>query len=276
MSDKKLLTESEIRRFMTLANIPSLGGKATLSEMAAPAMSAPEVKKEEAVYQEEAPTMEAEEEMEVGDLGAEEAPAAGGKEAEFEALVKKLAELVGVDVEVEAGEEEPEMEAGEEGEEGGEEGEEEEEMEEAYGGKEGEEMEEMYHKKELSESKLVDAVLARVTARLVAEAKKKKKMTPAEKMKAMKAAKAAKEKDKKKKLDEANAVAPKETKPSKEAPEGHGPGKTEHGVHKGDSKDQAWGSEKGGHEMKKVSAEAPHSTKKGTNLATLGGHKKVK
>ena len=97
-------------------------------------------------------------------------------------------------------------------------------------------------------------------------------MSAAEKMKAMKAAK-----DKKKKIEEANAPAPKSSSSNaSKTGKGHGPGKTEHGVHKGDVKDMAWGSEKGGHEMKPLTASGEHTVSHGktSKVTGQGGNKK--
>jgi hypothetical protein len=332
MSDKKLLTESEIRRFMTLANIPALGkqpvnemvgvggsqsedetkhGRGHLGSLAKSEAVHPEMKEEGYGEQEEAYKME-EAAEEGGEEGGEE-----GMEKLVHAMISALAGVAkehGVDVEVEAGEgaeagageeEMPELEAGEEKEEEEEEGEEseeegdEEEMDEAVHEedeavmKEGEEEEEeeadegKMHK--MDESKLVDAVLARVTARLIEEAKKAKakkdgKKGVAAKMAALRAKKGGKKaevkKDDKKKLDEANAPAPVVSKPAPTAPKAAG--KADKGTFGVSSKvtDKAWkaGSEgKGSEEMHKVGGSKEHTVSHGSdNLATHGGHKKVK
>jgi len=287
-SKKSLLTESEVRRFMALANIPSIGKAAIKENAEVFEMDKGAHQAQAEAYPQEAAEPAGEEEMDMGELeGGEGEEAAGGdKEAKFQELVSMLADLVGVDVEMdaggeEAGEEEMEMSAEEEGEEEGEE--EEAAEEEADEEDEGmmkeaakEEEEETDESKKLDESKLVEAVLARVTARLVAEAKKKKeakggkKMSAAEKMKAMKAAK-----DKKKKLEEANAPAPKAT--NSNGPK-KGAGSATKGTFGVTSKvhDQEWGKTgKGDHEMEAVSASAEHTTSHGKkNLATQGGNKK--
>jgi hypothetical protein len=136
----------------------------------------------------------------------------------------------------------------------------------------------------LSEDALVETVLARVTARLVAEASKasKKKMPPALK-KAMDAKKAKKDKKGEKptakkeslelngdKLEEATSA------------EGGGPllkqGKNKYDVYKGHADmTMAKGDKggKGGHSLETLSAKAEHTvTHGGKNLATLGGNKK--
>lgn len=325
MSDKKqLLTESEIRRFMKLANIPAIGKEEVVSERMGmnqipedprrEAMGSPQ---EEGMMGEEDMDMGAgaeagDEMMDVGDLAGE---AGGDKEAKFQEIVNMLADLIGVDVEVEAGEgeEAPEMggeEAGEEkapeapkmggeeaGEEAGEEEEEEGDEEEMQEGKHEEEeeldeakKEEKEEEEELDEKKeeedegkkldenLVNTILARVTARLIEEAKKKKaekkkKMTAAEKMKALK--------EKKKKLDEANAPAPKSTMSNaSKAGVAKAAGKADKGTWGVSSKvaDMEWkqGKEgKGGHEMSAETASAEHIITHGKkNLATMGGNKK--
>jgi hypothetical protein len=303
MSDKKsLLTESEIRRFMTLANIPVLkegvygesgqspqdprhpetvrpGDEKRMAEAGEEEMDLGELSDEEPAGEEAA----AGEEMPAGDMG-------GSKEEELKNVFQTLADLVGVDLDFgeedsaaepsmggeEEGEEqgEEEQDQGEEEQDQGEEESEEEELDEAI--KEGEEKEEL--EEQLQESKLVDAVLARVTARLVSEAKKKKeekkkKMSAAEKMKAMKAAK-----DKKKKLEEANAPAPKSTTSNASAAgvaKGNGPGSKAFGTD--EKKSMKWKEGKGekGHALQTASASAEHTVSHGKkNLAVQGGNKK--
>lgn len=281
MSDKKkgLLTESEIRRFMKLANIPAVGN---VNEMHVTQMDhgghqaiAEEFPQEEGMAM---PHMEdeGEETMELGDeLGGEEEAAGAVSPEVAKTVVQAVLNALGVkgtveDVEdaeggepeeaPEGGEGEEEMpepeeepEGGEEdSEEDGEESDEEEQddeeetdesaMSEAkHEEDEGEEHPKKKKKEQMDES-LVENVLARVTARLIAEAKKKK----AEKKKKMSAAekmkamKAAKEK--KKKLEEANAPAPKSSMSNSSkagVAKGHGPGS------------KAWGtSEKGSQEWK--------------------------
>jgi hypothetical protein len=294
MSKKQLLNESEIRRFMKLANLEPLT-KAVVTEMAAVNQIPQDTRRPETGMQQEMMgkedeakglSMEAEDAMEV-EVGDEADPE---KQSAFEAAVKALADAMGIEVELE-GQEEHAEEAGEEmhdldmgGEEGGEESEEEagkeeageEEMDEAKKAKkeEGEEEldetkkeeeEEVEESKALSEDSLVEAVLARVTARLVAEAKKKK-MSAKEKMK-MKA--------KEKKAEKKEVVE--EATDSK----GGGPllskGGNKHDVWKGHA-DMAYakGKEgKGGHQMEDLPAKAEHTvTHGGKNLATLGGNKK--
>jgi len=119
MARKKLLSESEIRQFMKLANIKPL------QEMGGymPGMRDEEedepgmrdtMMEEEGDEEEPAPEMPApeggDEEMEMDmDLGAEEpAPdmdmgADGGKEEQFADIVDKLADLLGLDADVEIG-----------------------------------------------------------------------------------------------------------------------------------------------------------------------------
>ena len=298
MSKKQLLNESEIRRFMKLANLEPLA-KGLVSEMAGVNQIPQDTRRPETGMQQEmmgkedeakSVSMEAEDAMEV-EVGDEADPE---KQSAFEAAVKALADAMGIEVELEgaeggeedageedAGEEMPDLDMG--GEEGGEESEEtaadeegEEEMDEAKKAEkeEGEEEldeakkeeeEEVEESKALSEDSLVEAVLARVTARLVAEAKKKK-MSAKEKMK-MKA--------KEKKADKKEVVE--EATDSK----GGGPllskGGNKHDVWKGHA-DMAYakGKEgKGGHQMEDLPAKAEHTvTHGGKNLATLGGNKK--
>ena len=111
MSDKKksLLTESEVRRFMALANIPAVGKinetmHVTQMDKGARQEEAEKYPQEEAYGQMEEtyPTMGEEDEtpgeemVDVGDMAGDEM---GGddKEAKFEQIVMQLAELVGVD-----------------------------------------------------------------------------------------------------------------------------------------------------------------------------------
>lgn len=293
MSKKELLNETQIRRFMKLANLEPLV-KNVLSEASESEeerkgdvpnrkghLAKSESVKEEMNMEADKPApvaMEAEEkdgedEMEL-DVGGDADP---DKAAAFEAAVKALADSLGIEVEMgedEGGEEEGGEEDAGEMDMGADAGEEEmpAELEEAKKEEEEEELDEAKKEKEdmeesvsLSEDSLVEAVLARVTARLVAEAKKKK-MSAKEKMKAMKDKKAAK---KDKVMEEATSA------------EGGGPllkqGKNKHDTYKGHA-DMAYakGKEgKGGHQMETLSAKAEHTvTHGGKNLATLGGNKK--
>ena len=203
------------------------------------------------------------------------------KKDAFEAAVKALADAMGIEVELESEESEeepekdseamPDMEADKDS--GDEEAEGETEKE--Y------ELEETDTAETLSEDELVETVLSRVTARLVAEAKKKR-MSIKEKMKLKKTAKKNKN----------NAEEEKEESPKKESPKkgkvaeatdakGGGPllskGGNKHDTYKGHA-DMAYakGKEgKGGHQMEVLPAKAEHSvTHGGKNLATLGGNKK--
>ncbi len=282
MSKKELLNETQIRRFMTLANLEPLV-KNVISEEKAESQKEREgdvpdrkghLAKSESVKEEitnEAEEAEADESDEM-DVEMDSGDADPDKAAAFEAAVKALADSLGIEVEVggdeggeeggdAGGEEAPDMDmpdAG--GEQEMEEGKnKEEEMDEAK-----DKEEEMDESVALSEDSLVEAVLARVTARLVAEAKKKK-MSAKEKMKAKKAEK----KDKEKVMEEATDS------------KGGGPllkqGKNKHDTYKGHA-DMAYakGKEgKGGHEMETLNAKAEHTvTHGGKNLATLGGNKK--
>ncbi len=302
MSKKQLLNESEIRRFMKLANLEPLA-KNVLSEMH-PAMDRrtmgalakseaedPMAMSPDASMDAPPADMGGEEEIEV-EVGDDVDPE---KRSAFEAAVQALADAMGIDVELESQEEHDE-EGGEEmhdldgedsdeedaGDEGGEEEaggeddeldeakEEEKELDEAKEEeKEEEEGEEKKESKKLSEDELVETVLARVTARLVAEAKKKKKDS------SVKAKMKAKKDDKKKKEDKKDVME--EATDSK----GGGPllskGGNKHDTYKGHT-DMAYakGKEgKGGHQMEVLPAKAEHTvTHGGKNLATLGGNKK--
>jgi hypothetical protein len=309
MSNKKsLLTESEVRRFMALANIPVLnenmygeGGGASPQDPRRPETVRPG---DEPRMAEAMPSMEEEDEM-----GGEEMPpeaGAGDEEAEaklmsvLEDFAQKVKAKLGIDLEIggeEGGVDGMDLEVSDGGGEEEEEEEEEEEMEEPAaeepaaeeeadeeeGEEELDEAEEVEEDNKLEESKLVDVVLNRVTARLIAEAKKKK-MTAAEKKKKEEEAKKKKEAMKKKaaaakkKLEEANAPAPKSTMPNASAAgvaKGHGPGSKAFGTD--EKKSMKWKKGKGekGHELETVSASAEHIVSHGKkNLAVQGGNKK--
>ena len=282
MSKKQLLNESEIRRFMKLANLEPLGKNVVKENWAV------EEEKKEAgsdaqeglsMEEMEAPAMQPEQEGGEGEEVGLEMDSEGGEdsltpeqmkmaEKVLSALFNKKVSLEGA----EGGEEEGEEDEGDEG--GEEEGEEDE-------GDEGgeEEMDES-----LSEDALVETVLARVTARLVAEAKKgeaekegKKPLSKAQKAMAAKKAKktsgpAAKKESlelKGDKLEEATSA------------EGGGPllkqGKNKYDVYKGHADmTMAKGDKggKGGHSLETAPAKAEHTvTHGGKNLATLGGNK---
>ena len=183
MARKTLLTESEIRQFMKLANIQPL------QEMGYD-MPGSRDEKEEDLMEEE----EEEEGMEV-EVGAEEAPAPeggmemdaemdmedpagdmemdidmgaemgdmGGKEEQFADIVDKLADLLGLEADVEVGGEE-EMGGEVEAEEGGDL-----EMADAAPEEDGEEME--IGGEEMGEEEIVAEVARRVAARLLREKK---------------------------------------------------------------------------------------------------------
>ena len=283
MSKKELLNETQIRRFMTLANLEPLV-KNVISEKKEDERpnQIPEDprrsmgSKQEGVSEEaKSLSMEAEEageEAESPESMDIEVPADGGdadpdKAAAFEAAVKALADSLGIEIEMggeeaAGGEEEApdaDMEAPEAN---GEEEESEDDNEE-------EQQKEMDERISLSEDSLVEAVLARVTSRLVAEARKKKKSVK-EKMDMKKKEKEAakKKKDKKEEVME-------------EALDGVNlaeKGKEKANVWKGHAdmtmaKGEKGG--KGGHEMETLTAKAEHTvTHSGKNLATLGGNKK--
>jgi len=146
MARKTLLTESEIRQFMKLANIKPLqemGGSYGMSpgmrddeEEDEPGMrdddedppAVRDMHEEEGEEEMDAPAPEGGEEMEMGaemgeepagdmdmdmDMGAEddmgEMGAEDGKEEQFADIVDKLADLLGLDADVEVGEDEMDM-----------------------------------------------------------------------------------------------------------------------------------------------------------------------
>jgi len=310
MSNKKnLLTESEVRRFMSLANIPALkegmygeGG----------GVSPQDPRRSETVRQGDEARMAETEYGEMEELGyvseedemppeadGEEIMGAGDGDAEAKLMTvlqdfaAKVKTKLGIDLEIgdEAGGGDMDLELDGSG------GEEEEEEEEpAAGGEEESEEEEeeeeeldeaeQPEKEGLDESQLVETVLSRVTARLIAEAKKKK-MTAAEKKKKEDEAKKKKEAMKKKaaaakkKLEEANAPAPKSTMSNASAAGvAKAAGKADKGIfgvtspmRKDDSFEK--GTSKRGDKMTDVSASAEHTVSHGKkNLAIQGGNKK--
>lgn len=318
MSNKKqLLTESEMRRFMALANIPSLnpvnetysvGGMAgqeqELEEVYSEDGDMPQETPPEAPPAPEADAAGGDDTMELGDLGG----AVGGLELspeQSEQVLQAFAKALGIKVDIsqeagagEASEAGGEMDMGsmedmedseseEEEEESGEEESGESEEDEGEGEEEEEdseeEMDETQDPAALQES-LIQAVLARVTARLVSEAraakakgkkvldKEGKKKSVRDRMADMRA----RAKKGGKKLDEANAPAPKSTN-------SNGPKKGAGSATKGkwgvssNVPDQEWkkGKDgKGGHELETVSASAEHTVSHGkTNLATKGSKK---
>jgi len=290
MSKKELLSESQIRRFMTLANLEPLvknvvSEKAAINEAMTPSLplgnDLPKNMKEaedDSKESSDATSMEEPADMPDMEEPEDESPEtdmsgdSSAVESKIEEIANQLAELadmVGVEMKVSAG-------GGEEATADGEEEmkeELEEDLEEAKKkpakkakDDKKEEEEEMDESVELSEDSLVETVLARVTARLVQEAKKSsKKMSPKEKAEMKKKEMEAK----KKKLKEATSA------------EGGGPllkqGKNKYDVYKGHA-DMAYakGKEgKGGHQMETMTAKAEHTvTHGGKNLATLGGNKK--
>jgi len=316
MSNKKqLLTESEVRRFMALADIPVINRPEINENL--PMAAKPEDRQEygslarnenETVQEEEMLDMAADElggdQEDAGEEMGGEEEAAGGedKEAKFQELVTMLADLVGVDVEMDASgeaadEEEMEAPADEKEEEEGEEDSEESEEGEADEENEGETPMMEEQEEETDEAKkydhkmdeaLINTVLARVTARLLEEAKKKKKMTAAEKKKEemkKKAAAAKKKKadgaDDKKELKEANAPAPKSSMSNGSkagVAKGHGPGSSVFGTKK--QADQEWKegekNSKGGHELHAAPSEGKHTVSHGKTspVTGKGGNKK--
>jgi hypothetical protein len=194
MARKTLLTESEIRQFMKLANIKPLQEMGMGGELPVPGMRDEEEdepgmrdymqeaeEEEMEMDAEEAPAPEGGEEMDMemgveepaGDMemdmemGAEE-PAAdmdiggmdadGGKEEQFADIVDKLADLLGLDADVEVGgEEEMEMGGEVDADEGGD-------LEMADAAPEAPEM-------EMGDDDIVQEVARRVAARLLREKK---------------------------------------------------------------------------------------------------------
>lgn len=304
---KQMLTESEVRRFMKLANLPPIGDGlikeffGRQEEAAPPVEETPPEPEMDAGMDVPPEAVGGEEDtLDLGDVGGEEdmgdvggeVPGAegGDKEAQFAEAISMLAGLLGIDVDFDAGA------AGGVGDEAGEP------VGDApvgddvadAGGEESEKTpasEDDTEEEEagigesavsnLQESRIVELVLKRVAARLVAEAKKKKE-TASEKMKRI--AKEKKEKkskeDKKEVVKEANASAPKSSNSNASAngvAKGNGPGSTQWGTKK--QPDQEWKdgvkNSKGGHELETVAAKNDHTVKKGgKNLSTLGGNKK--
>lgn len=333
MSNKKqLLTETEMRRWQALANIDVIGKK-TVNEMMGltdelppqdmrPGMGQPPVSPmaeadamppdmgAPAAPAPAGPPMPPEggdEVMDLGGLGDEGEGEEGGmeggdKESAFQEIVSKLADLLGVDIEIDGGgEEEAGMEDGEESEtSGSEEGEESEESgEEEAGESEEGESEEEESKEELQESKkkLVEDITQKVLSRIIEEAKKKKAAKDKMKKKGnlppwlkKKGDKKDEKKDGKKDdkkedvkeeiVKEANAKAPKSSNSnasSNGVAKGHGPGGKEFGVTK--QADQEWkegtSNSKGGHKMTTVPAKGEHTTthKKTSAVTGKGGNK---
>jgi len=297
MSKKELLKESEIRRFMKLANLEPLT-KNVISEMGLPP-SRPVME-----VGEEAPAMTPDASMDAPpadmDMGGEEVEIETDstdpeKKDAFEAAVKALADAMGISVEIE-GQEEHDIEDGEEmhdlesdseddvemdtdtDDEEDDEEDEEEELEEKKYTEQQDELEEKRADKEkqLSEDELIETVLKRVTARLVSEVKNGSKVKA--KMKKKVAAKKEKEEE-----DE-EAKKEKKKKPVKEATDAKGGGPL---LSKGGNKHDVWKGHadmtyakgekggKGGHQLETLPAKAEHTvTHGGKNLATLGGNKK--
>lgn len=275
---------------MTLANIPTVG---KLNETAQPyggeKKDPMEVEGNVGMYEEdpmpeEPSAVEGDEELDLGDEMGDMEAGGDDREARFEEAIMTLAELAGIEIDTGGGEAaggvemDADGEEEEEEEEGGEDEEEQDEVEENM------EIEDEPPSAVMQEAKLVDTVLARVTARLVAEAKKKKADAAAAKKKADMKKKAAEMKKKKgekepKKLEEANAPAPKSTMSNaSKAGVAKAAGKADKGTWGVSSKvqDMEWkeGKGKGGHEMSTESASAEHIVSHGKkNLATQGGNK---
>ncbi len=304
MSKKQLLNESEIRRFMKLANLEPLTNNIVKENYVDEMMGqdnkpkAAEYELEE-VYGEDTP--EGEEEMDLGDMGDGPSEPSDSDESlspdQVEQAERVLKALFGKDIKIDQddsgmGDEEPADEEGDE-EPSDDEGEESEESDE----EEVDEMEETFSP-ELQEA-LVQRILSRVTNRLVSEvseAKKKgqkvlngsKKLKEQEKKDAKKDAKKDDKKSGKKsvkdrmaalrakkngKVNEANAPAPKAT--NSNGPK-KGAGSAAKGTWGVTSKvaSQEWkaGKEgKGSQELETVSASADHIHSHGKdNMATKG------
>jgi len=288
MSKKELLSESQIRRFMTLANLEPLA-KNVISEN-----TEEESLKEEYMDASKGLTSEAEdeetetdseeevdvdvpdEESETEDSGDEDVAGddmGGGEEVSpeimkaFETTVQSLADSLGIKINMSgdsaAGSADmaPQAPTDEM-----QEAKEMDEKKKPSKKKKDEEESKQMKESSLSEDGLVEAVLARVTARLVQEAKKKGK-NPKAKMEALKKKKEA-EKKAGKVMEEALEgvnLAEKGGKDQKNVWKGHADMTMAKGEKGG----------KGGHEMETVTAKSEHTvTHGGKNLATLGGNKK--
>jgi hypothetical protein len=285
MSKKELLSESQIRRFMTLANLQPLVKNVVKESQ--------EQEKMEEAYQEESKMEEAShakpdqaegivpeaEGMGMEDEGGDSEEGGAGLSDEDKKFLQDLASrLVGSPVEIEV----EEGSADDEGEDEEDEGDEDDEagMSDADVEMADDDEEDLEETSELSEEALVEAVLARVTARLVAEAKKgeekkEDKKSAADKMAALRA---------KKKNKNSTKNSTKKPAGLKEATsaEGGGPllkqGKNKYDVYKGHADmTMAKGDKggKGGHSLETLTAKAEHTvTHGGKNLATMGGNKK--
>jgi hypothetical protein len=187
MARKTLLSESEIRQFMKLANIQPLqemgydipgkrdeekdlmeeeeeeeGMEVEVGAEEAPAPEGGEEMDMDVEMGAEEPAGDMEMDMDMGDMGAE-----GGKEEQFADIVDKLADLLGLDADVEVGGEE-EMEMGGEvmGDEGGD-------LEGAMDAPAGddEDLGVEMDDEEMGEDEIVQEVARRVAARLLREKK---------------------------------------------------------------------------------------------------------
>jgi len=192
MARKTLLSESEIRQFMKLANIKPLqemGGSYGMppgmrDDEDEPGMRDMHEEEEMEMDAEEAPTPEGGEEMDMemdadmggdmemdmdDDMGMDDmgGDMDGGKEEQFADIVDKLADLLGLDADVEVGEDEMEM-GGEAGDvEGGEL-----EVDAAPEGEDDDMGIEMEDDEEMGEEEIVQEVARRVSARLIREKNK--------------------------------------------------------------------------------------------------------
>jgi len=293
MSKKQLLEESTVRKFMRLANLEPLSDgfvKENLGYTEEEDMGAPE---DDALAgpDDMGAEMGADDDMgDEGDLEIDLDDSGAGGEVSPEVakkVVQAVMDALGVEGTVEddedmGGDEEAgemddfggDEEAGEafgDEEEGEEESSEEDEAE-LNEEEESEEEPEEEEKSRLSEDELVENVLKRVTARLIAEAKAAKKKDVKSKMKDKK-----KEKEDKKKLDEE-----KHTVTHKKSSAVVKKGTNKHNVYKGHPdmemkplKGKGGKTGKGGHEMEKMKATQKHTITHGktSGVTTKGNNK---
>lgn len=286
MSKKQLLTESEIRRFMKLANLEPLAKNVVREGWQQQDENAPPQQMQQAPMKEAGLSGDDAAEPQGDEMPMDAGMEGGEEEGEGEMTPEKkkeiedyLEKMLGKKVSVEFSEDdEIDIMPDEEDDEG-----EEDDEDEAPEGKKEEDDEEEEEELEetLSEDALVETVLARVTARLVAEAAKKP-LTPAQKAMKEKAEKAKKDKKAKKPAAKESLQLKGDKLEEATSAEGGGPllkqGKNKYDVYKGHADmTMAKGDKggKGGHSLETVSAKAEHTvTHGGKNLATLGGNKK--
>jgi len=282
MSKKQLLEETTIRKFMKLANLEPLSDnfiKEELGYSEEEDMAAPEGGMEAPMGDEMPGSEEGELEVDLDDAGAEGEVSPGVAKKVIQAVMSALGVQGTVEDDEGMGDDE---DAGEMDDLAGDE-EADEEGEEEFGGEEeaGEEDEEEVDDEEemeearLSEDDLVENVLRRVTARLLAEAKKAKKGSKKEDEKDVKAKMKAK---KAKKLDEEVHV-----KTHKKSSNVLNRGKNKHNSFKGvpdmemtELKSGKKGTTgKGGHEMKPLKSTQKHTVThdKTSKVTGKGGNK---